>query len=197
GDQHRIALCEREHVHAELEPARAAGKRRHHAHAFERRHRADEPIRLPDGIDAALFAQIDPAPEPARVGERKGGDPHADADGHVNSSIRRVTSNKWWARPLRGLSPPYSVKPPSTTMVWPVTMAAPKPRKTMTSAMSSGVQRRLSTAPSADARCCSSVHSTIQLESTEPGATALTRTSGPTARARFWVRLTTPALVAE
>src|SRR5262249_55510934 len=150
----------------------------HHAHAFERGRGADDAVRLPDGIDAARLAHVDPAPEPARIGERKRGDPHADADGHVSSC----------------LCVNYNVNPPSTPTVWPVTMAAPKPRKTMTSGMSSGVQRRLSTAPSADARCCASVHSTIQVESTDPGATALTRTCGPSARARFCVRLTTPAL---
>jgi hypothetical protein len=67
----------------------------------------------------------------------------------------------------------------------------------MTSAISSGVQRRFSAAPSIEEIRCSSVHSTIQVESTAPGATALTRTSGPRPRARFCVRLMTPALVAE
>ena len=43
---------------------------------------------------------------------------------------------------------------------------------------------------------CSLVHSIIQELSTAPGATALTRTSGESARARFLVRLITPALVA-
>ena len=41
---------------------RAAGERRHHAHAFEERLRADQPVGLPDRIDAARLAQIDPAP---------------------------------------------------------------------------------------------------------------------------------------
>ncbi len=40
------------------------------------------------------------------------------------------------------------------------------------------------------------VHSIIQELSTAPGATAFTRTSGDRARARFLVRLMTPALVA-
>jgi hypothetical protein len=81
--------------------------------------------------------------------------------------------------------------------VWPVTIDAPKPRKMITSAMSSGVQRRFSAAPLMEELRCSSVHSTIQVESTAPGATALTRTSGPRPRARFCVTLITPAFVAE
>ena len=64
------------------------------------------------------------------------------------------------------------------------------------SAMSSVVQRRLSSAFSIEALRCSLVHSIIQVESTAPGATAFTRTSGARPRARFCVRFTTPALVA-
>src|SRR5271166_934163 len=90
----------------------------------------------------------------------------------------------------------YSVSPPSTTTVCPVTIAAPKPRNTITSAISSGVQRRFSTAFSIVSRRTSSPHSICQELSTAPGATAFTRTSGPRPRARQRVRFTTAALLA-
>src|ERR1019366_7390131 len=61
---------------------------------------------------------------------------------------------------------------------------------------SSGVQRRFSAAFSIDWRRFSSVHAICQELSTAPGATAFTRTSGPTPRARLRVKFTTAALLA-
>src|SRR5262249_51362239 len=49
----------------------AAGERRHDAHAFEDRLAADNAVGLPQRVDAALFAQIDPPPEAAGPAERK------------------------------------------------------------------------------------------------------------------------------
>src|SRR5438045_9745798 len=89
----------------------------------------------------------------------------------------------------------HSVSPPSTITVWPVTIAAPAHRKKMTSAMSSGLQARFSGVRSID--CClrSVGQSLFHGLSTNPGATALTRISGASVRARLHVRVLTPALL--
>ena len=71
GQQHRIAQRQRHHVDAELDPPRAPGDRRQRRHALQDRLAADDAVGLPDRIDAARLAQIDPAPEPVGAGERK------------------------------------------------------------------------------------------------------------------------------
>ena len=82
GGQHRVAQAEARHVHAELEPPRSAGEGRHHAHALQVVHAGNEPVGLPDGIDAPALAQIHPLPEASRVLEGEAGDADAYADGH-------------------------------------------------------------------------------------------------------------------
>ena len=62
--------AQRDDVHAELDPPRPPGERRQRGHAFQDRRAADEAVGLPDRIDAALLAQIDPAPEARRRLER-------------------------------------------------------------------------------------------------------------------------------
>src|SRR5580704_16526683 len=77
------------------------------------------------------------------------------------------------------MSRPYESKaPPSTTMVWPVIIDVPTHKKTITSAMSCGVQMRFRTARSAAPCLASFGQSRVHSESTTPGATALTRRLG-------------------
>ena len=52
----------------------------HQAHAFEDRLAADHAVGLPQRIDAARLAQIDPAPEPGDAVERKLHQPQPDRD---------------------------------------------------------------------------------------------------------------------
>ena len=80
GDQHRVAHRQRQHVDAELDAPGAPGERRQRGHAFEKRLRADEPVGLPDRIDSARLAQIDPAPIGVRAGKRKLHQPDPDRD---------------------------------------------------------------------------------------------------------------------
>src|SRR6516162_1325540 len=75
-------------------------------------------------------------------------------------------------------------------------MAASAHRNTIAAAMSAGVHARLSSVRSMEACLRSAGHCRVQSESTKPGATALTRTCGASARARFLVRLMRPALLA-
>ena len=67
-------------VHAELDPLGPPGKRRHHAHHFEEGLVGDEAVGLPQRIDPALFAEVDPAPEGGRTRKRKRVKPEADGD---------------------------------------------------------------------------------------------------------------------
>src|SRR5215467_5111379 len=80
-------------------------------------------------------------------------------------------------------------------IVWPVIIAPPTHRKKIVSAMSSGLQARLSGVRSIDVTLRSSGQSLFHGLSTKPGATALTRTSGASVRARLRVRLISPALL--
>src|SRR5689334_2236279 len=70
GKQHRIAHRYSNDIDSELDPSRATCYRGQRGHAFQYRRAAHEAIVLPDRIDAALFAQIDPAPETGRGPER-------------------------------------------------------------------------------------------------------------------------------
>ena len=45
------------------------------------------PVGLPERVDAARFAQVDPAPKIRGVGEREIGEAETDANGHVDLSI--------------------------------------------------------------------------------------------------------------
>ncbi len=78
--QHRVAHRQRQHVDAELDPPGAPGERRQRAHAFEKRRRADQPVGLPDRVDPARLAQIDPAPIGVGAGKRKLHQPDPDRD---------------------------------------------------------------------------------------------------------------------
>src|SRR5262249_20065898 len=89
----------------------------------------------------------------------------------------------------------HSVRPPSTMIVWPVIIAAPAHRKKIVSAMSCGRHARFSGVRPTDSALRSAGHSVFHGLSTKPGATALTRTSGASVRARLRVRLMTPALL--
>src|SRR6185312_14680325 len=64
------------------------------------------------------------------------------------------------------------------------------------SPISAGSARFLRSDRSIEPWRCSGVHSICHEESTPPGATALTRTSGARPRARFLVRFTSAALLA-
>src|SRR5262245_22487028 len=75
-------------------------------------------------------------------------------------------------------------------------VAAPAARNSIASAMSAGLAMRPSKVWSTIACLRSAGQDLVHGESTSPGATALTRTSGASARARFLVRLTSPALLA-
>src|SRR6185503_2556625 len=91
-------------------------------------------------------------------------------------------------------------KPPSMTMISPVTKRLPCTRLIMVSATSSAVTTRLSGVAFARLPIRSSYLSFsmrfIQSPSIQPGATALTRISGPRFQASVFVRLTTAALLA-
>ncbi len=78
--QDGVAHREGKDIDAELDAPRAAGERRHHAHAFEKRLRADQAIGLPDRVDAARLAQIDPAPIGGGAGKRELHQPDPDRD---------------------------------------------------------------------------------------------------------------------
>ena len=85
GQKHRIAQRQGHDVHAEAQAPRAASQRRHHRHAFQDRLAAHQPIGLPQRIDAARLAEIDPAPVVARPGEGELHQAEADGDGHAAS----------------------------------------------------------------------------------------------------------------
>jgi len=88
GDEYWIAERQRNDVHAELESLGAPGNRGDGCHAFEDRFAADDAIRLPEAVDAALLAQIDPAPVAGGRVERKLHEANADGNGHLQSSDR-------------------------------------------------------------------------------------------------------------
>src|SRR5258706_12968371 len=92
------------------------------------------------------------------------------------------------------------VKPPSMTMISPVTKRLPSIRLIIVSATSSAVTTRFSGVALARLPIRSSYLSLsmrfIQSPSIQPGATALTRISGPRFQANVLVRLTTAALLA-
>src|SRR6516164_8779730 len=93
-------------------------------------------------------------------------------------------------------NPPFQrVRPPSTMIVWPVIIAPLAHRKKIVSAMSSGLQARLSGVRSIEVILRSVGQSLFHGLSTNPGATALTRISGARVRARLRVRLINPALL--
>src|SRR5437667_5859639 len=69
-------------------------------------------------------------------------------------------------------------------------------RNTIAAAISAGVQARLSSERSMAACLRAAGHGRVHSVSTNPGATAFTRASGASARARFCVRLMRPALLA-
>src|SRR5260370_8833314 len=69
-------------------------------------------------------------------------------------------------------------------------------KKTIAAAISAGVQARLSSERSMAACLRAAGHGRVHSVSTNPGATAFTRASGASARARFCVRLMRPALLA-
>src|SRR5256885_16138445 len=75
-------------------------------------------------------------------------------------------------------------------------MLASAHKNTIAAAISAGVHARLSRVRSIDACLRAAGQRRVQSVSTNPGATALTRTSGASARARFLVRLMRPALLA-
>src|SRR5262245_4061976 len=75
-------------------------------------------------------------------------------------------------------------------------MPASAQRNTIAVAMSAGVHARLSKVRSIETRLRSAGQARVQSVSTKPGATAFTRASGASARARFLVRLIRPALLA-
>ena len=85
GQHQRVAEAHHDHVHAELEPLGARRQRRHKGHRLEHRLFRDQPIRLPDRVDAALLAEVDPAPHHLHVGKREVGDAHADAVAHART----------------------------------------------------------------------------------------------------------------
>jgi hypothetical protein len=71
GYQHRIAQCQRDNVHAELEapgPPRECG---HDRHALQHRLAAEQAIGLPQRVDATGFAHVDPLPVGSCPRERK------------------------------------------------------------------------------------------------------------------------------
>ena len=86
GQKHRIAQRQRHDVHAEAQAARAAGQRCHHRHAFQDRLAAHQPVGLPQRIDTARLAEIDPAPVVAGPGEGELHQAEADGDGHAASA---------------------------------------------------------------------------------------------------------------
>ncbi len=86
--------------------------------------------------------------------------------------------------------------PPSTTSVCAVTILVSAQRNTIAAAISTGVQARLSSERSIAACLRAAGQGRVQSVSTNPGATAFARASGASARAKFWVRLMRPALLA-
>src|ERR1700752_3491809 len=75
-------------------------------------------------------------------------------------------------------------------------MPASAHRNTIAAAISAGVQARLSSVRSIEASLRPAGQARVHSVSTKPGATALTRASGASARARFLVRLIRPGLLA-
>jgi Kef-type K+ transport system membrane component KefB len=67
-------------VAVEADRVEQTGQRRHHAHAFEEGLRADQPVGLPDRVDTAGLAQIDPAPVGGSAGKRELHRPDPDRD---------------------------------------------------------------------------------------------------------------------
>ena len=72
------------------------GQGRHGRHAFEDRLAADQAVGLPQRIDAARLAQIDPAPVAGGAGE---GEFHqAEADGDAHAAAASGASLSRWRR---------------------------------------------------------------------------------------------------
>jgi hypothetical protein len=88
GQQNRIAHRDGDDIDPELDASRATSDRCQRGQALENRGAADQPIALPERIDAALFAQIHPAPESGDAVEREfhEADSGCDRAGHGFSS---------------------------------------------------------------------------------------------------------------
>ena len=97
GDQHGIAQCERDDVHAELDASRSAGDGCQRRHALENRCAADDAVRLPNRVGAARLAQIDPPPEARGRVERIIHEAKADGDGHERRPLLTGTHRSWQA----------------------------------------------------------------------------------------------------
>jgi len=73
----------RHDIHTEAQAAGAAGKSGHGRHALQDGCAAHQPVGLPDRIDAALLAEIDPTPIVGGAGEWELHQAEADGDAHA------------------------------------------------------------------------------------------------------------------
>ena len=88
GQQHRIAHRQRHHVDAELDAPSPPGDRGQRRHALQDRLTADQPVGLPQRVDPACLAQIDPSPESGWAAEREFHQPEADGDAACHKTLR-------------------------------------------------------------------------------------------------------------
>src|SRR3972149_6974603 len=81
-EEDRVAQGQDGGVHAELQASRAAGDGGEGAERLEDGLRRDEALAEPEGVDLALLAGVDPAPEGLGAGEGEGDEAEADPDPH-------------------------------------------------------------------------------------------------------------------
>ena len=81
---HRISKGKNDRIGAELEASGRARHDREQRHRLERQLPGDHSIRLPDGVDLRVLAEIQPGMELGHRGEGKAAESHADADAHAH-----------------------------------------------------------------------------------------------------------------
>ena len=91
-------LCSGEvslHLIAAAQAPRPPGQRAHRRQALEDRLATDQTVGLPQRIDAARLAEIDPAPIVARPGKRKLHQAEADSDLHACAFASGAIVSRW------------------------------------------------------------------------------------------------------
>src|SRR5207253_1375612 len=133
--------------------------------------RAGARAAAPGSAEARLHAR------PARGARARGGAPGRRA--HHRRALATIRPGR---PPARAAHQPM-LRPPSTARTWPVTYGAAVAKNTQARATSSGAPRRFS-AVRAVIFASSASSSPSSGHRTGPGATAFTRTCGPSSRAR-------------
>ena len=84
------------HIHSELEVLAAAGQRGHHAHGFQVRGGVNDAVALPYRTEAAVVADVHPAPETSGIIKCKIGYANTGSDPHIKPSYH--PTKMYWLR---------------------------------------------------------------------------------------------------